>query len=129
MKKVLFIIMLGLMYGQTTKSVSYEESIKVEIIARKNIKDMARKHAKEDIKIFINKTKYHLPERRISEFNQNYNPELYDIYEYTYLKKIESIKEGNNLTKYLLYTGGGCSIVFLGIVIALVISPPIYIGM
>ena len=56
MKKVLFIMMLSMMFGQTTKSVSYEESIKIEIIARK--------HAKEDIKIFITK-KYYLPERRI----------------------------------------------------------------
>ena len=102
MKKVLFIMMLSMMFGQTTKSVSYEESIKIEIIARK--------HAKEDIKIFINKKKYYFPERRISDFNQNYNQELYDIYEDTYLKKIESIKKGKNITKYLLYTAvGGCS--------------------
>ena len=121
MKKVLFIMMLSMMFGQTTKSVSYEESIKIEIIARK--------HAKEDIKIFINKKKYYLPERRISDFNQNYNQELYDIYEDTYLKKIESIKKGKNITKYLLYTAGGCSIVFLGILITLVINPPMYIGM
>ena len=37
------------MFGQTTKAVTYEESIKIEI--------MARKHAKEDINIFINKKK------------------------------------------------------------------------
>ena len=45
MKKVLFIMMLSMIFGQTTKSVSYEESIKIEIIARKL--------AKEYIKIFI----------------------------------------------------------------------------
>ena len=104
MKKVLFIMMLSIMFGQTTKSVSYEESIKIEIIARK--------HAKEDIKIFIN-NKYYIPESRISAFKQNYNQELYYIYQNTYLKEIESIKKGPNIIKYLMYTAGGCSIYML----------------
>ena len=39
--------MLGLMFGQFKKYVSDKESLKIEIIAKE--------HASEDIKIFINK--------------------------------------------------------------------------
>ena len=93
MKKVLLIMMLGLMFGQFKKYVSDEESIKIEIIAKK--------HASEDIKIFINKKKYYVPEKRILDFNKNYDQELYYIYEATYLKKIDNdvniIKMGKNI--------------------------------
>ena len=87
------------MFGQTTKAVTYEESIKIEI--------MARKHAKEDINIFINKKKYYFPERRISDFNQNYNQKLYNIYKDTNLKKIESVKKGKKITKFFGVLAGG----------------------
>ena len=44
------------MFGQTKKYVSDVESLKIEIIAKE--------HASEDIKIFINKKKYYVPEKR-----------------------------------------------------------------
>tara|TARA_B100001115_G_C15611417_1_gene293114 strand:+ start:246 stop:581 length:336 start_codon:yes stop_codon:yes gene_type:complete len=106
--------MLGLMLGQTTKPVTYEESIKIEIIARK--------HAKEDFDIFVNKRDYYLPKNRILNYEQTYRPELYSLYKSTYLNKIKSIKKGKNITKYLLYTAGGCSMIYLTLVIALAIT-------
>ena len=55
------------------------------------MKEIAQKHAKEDIIIFFKyREPFYLPEQRILNFRKKYPDEYYQLYKYIYLESIEN---------------------------------------
>ena len=112
MKKVLFIMMLGLMFGQKECPNSDETIL------------LALKHAKIDVKSLRNEN-FILPQSRKDNYIQLYCNKNFELYQATYIGELYKLYEiKNKKNKYILYAlGASISIIIATIV--LLLYPPI----